>query len=203
LSGAACVSPPAPPELKRSIAYLDLLLALIVILAFSFLSVAQTESFVRLLDAAKHGDASAQNDLGIGYAEGQGVRRDQKKAVYWFRQSAAQGNALGTCNLGLHYAKGWGVRRDPILMMKYVFAANALDGLKCNPAEFIYSIKPKPSECQVEKGSNLAIVWLRAHPDFKNDHDKRPWLGEGKHPITVREQGGSVQLPTKRTKKCR
>jgi TPR repeat protein len=178
------------------------LLALLLNTAPLLLS-AQRDAFNRSLHAAKHGDASAQNDVGIAYAEGQGVRRDQKKAVYWFRKSAAQGNALGTCNLGLNYQNGWGVKRDPILMMKYVFAANALDGLKCNPADFNYSTKPKPTECQIEKGSDLAVAWLRAHLDFKNDHDERPWLGDGKYAITVREQGGSVQLPRKRTKRCR
>jgi hypothetical protein len=88
-------------------------------------------------------------------------------------------------------------------MMKYVFAANALDGLKCNPADFICSVKPKPTECQIEKGWGLAVAWLRAHPNFKNDHDERPWLENGKYPVTVREQGGSVQLPIRRKKKCR
>ena len=183
------------------------LLAFSFVLAIAGLCIAQGDraraNFNRLLAAANEGDANAQNELGIAYADGNGVSRNQKQAVYWFRKSATQGNALGTCNLGLHYSKGWGVHRDPVLMMKYVFAANALDGLKCNPAEFIYSSKPKPTECQIQKGSDLAVAWLRGHPDFKNDHDERPWLGQGKYPITVREEGGSVQLATKRKRKCR
>ena len=180
---------------------------LLLIVAVTFVgptaSFGQSKSFIALLEKARQGDANAQNELGIAYSEADGVQRDQRRAVYWFLKSAAQGNSLGTCNLGLHYSKGWGVRRNPTLMMKYVFAANALDGLKCNPADYIYSIKPKPTECQIEKGWDLAVAWLRAHPDFKNDHDERPWMGNGEYPITVRERGGSVQLPIKRKKKCR
>ena len=180
------------------------IIATLFVIAVAWLScAAQTNDFDRYLADAKAGDASAQNGLGIAYAEGKGVRRDQKQAVYWFRKSAAQGDSAGTCNLGLHYGKGWGVRRNPVIMMKYVFAANALDSLECNPAEFIYTTKPKPTKCQIQKGSDLAVAWLGRHPDFKNDFGKRPWLGQGQYPVTVREQGGSVQLPQKRAKKCR
>ena len=177
-------------------------LTFLLLIGFS-VSSGQSSSVLWLLEKAKEGDASAQNELGVAYAEGTGIHRDQRQAVYWFSKAAAQGNALGTCNLGLHYGKGWGLRRNLTLMMKYVFAANALDGLKCNPGEFTYSIRPKPTECQIEKGWTLAVAWLRAHPDFKNDLSERPWMDSGKYPTTVREHGPSVQLPIKRTKKCR
>ena len=86
-------------------------------------------------------------------------------------------------------------------MMKWVFVANALDGLKCQPGDYVEMFKP--SECQIEKGGEMAVAWLRAHPELKNDHDERPWLGDGQYSITLREQGSSVQLPIKRKKKCK
>jgi TPR repeat protein len=162
---------------------------------------AQKKFSTELLAAARQGDADAQNELGIAYSEGLGVRHDQTKAVNWFRRSAEQGYSLGACNLGLHYGRGAGVRRDRTLMMKWVFAANALDGLRCQPGDYVEMFKPH--ECQIERGWEMAVAWLKTHPSFKNNHGKRPWLNEGQYPITLREQGSTTQLPPKRTRKCR
>ena len=173
------------------------------ILAVSFaylVSFGQKEFSSNLLESSQRGDASAQNELAIAYSEGLGIKPSQRKAVYWFRKSAEQGYPLGVCNLGLHYGRGAGVRRNQTLMMKWVFVANALDGLKCQPGDYVELFKP--SECQVEKGWEMALAWLKAHPDLKNNHDERPWLGDGQYPITHREQGSSVQLPIKRKRKC-
>ena len=42
---------------------------------------------------AKQGDATAQNNLGLMYGEGQGVPQDYKTAHKWYRLAAEQGNA--------------------------------------------------------------------------------------------------------------
>jgi TPR repeat protein len=49
--------------------------------------------------AADHGDASAQHNLGVMYAQGQGVARDYAAAVKWYRKGADQGEALAQNNL--------------------------------------------------------------------------------------------------------
>ena len=43
---------------------------------------------------AKKGDAEAQTTLGGMYADGQGVAKDYKQAVKWYRKSAEQGFAV-------------------------------------------------------------------------------------------------------------
>lgn len=43
--------------------------------------------------AAKRGDAEAQFNLGLMYAEGRGVREDAREAVRWFRRAAEQDHA--------------------------------------------------------------------------------------------------------------
>ena len=164
-------------------------------------SFAQENYSADLLAAAQHGNAEAQNELGIAYSEGLGIKPNQIEAVNWFRKSAEQGSRVGACNLGLHYGRGLGIRRDRSLMMKWVFVANALDGLTCQPADYVEMFKP--GECQIESGWELAVAWLKAHPSLKNNHDERPWLSEGEYPITVREQGSSVQLPIKSKRKCK
>ena len=161
----------------------------------------QSPSFIALLEKANRGDADAQNELGIAYSEGKGVKPDQRKAVYWFRKSAEQGYALGACNLALHYRMGWGVRRNVTLMWKYTLAAHALDGLKCNPADVPDKFQNR--ECSMEKGWELAVAWLKAHPGFRNNFGRQPWNdSENQYPVTLREYGGSVQLPILRSKRC-
>ena len=41
----------------------------------------------------------AQNNLGAMYFTGEGVDRDEKKAVEWFKKAAAQGNEEAQANL--------------------------------------------------------------------------------------------------------
>jgi TPR repeat protein len=50
--------------------------------------------------AAAKGNASAQFNLGIMYANGEGVPKDEAKAVEWYQKSAAQGDADAQCFLG-------------------------------------------------------------------------------------------------------
>lgn len=162
----------------------------------------QSGSFDALLEKAKAGDFDAQNEVGISYSEGRGVLSNQRTAVYWFRKSAENGYPIGICNLGLHYGRGWGVRRDPILMMKYVFAANAINGLKCNPGDYVYVFKP--SKCAIQRGWTLAVDWLRAHPSFDDNFGNRPWMEEnGQYGVTRREHGPSFDVPPRGKVACK
>jgi TPR repeat protein len=40
------------------------------------------------------GDPDAQNDLGFCYANGEGVKKDMKKAAKYYRLAAAQGSSM-------------------------------------------------------------------------------------------------------------
>ncbi|MGH9969374.1 MAG: tetratricopeptide repeat protein [Pyrinomonadaceae bacterium] len=180
---------------------MKIILVLLLLLVSATATFSQSASFLSLLEKAKLGNVDAQNEVGIAYSEGIGVKPNQSQAVFWFRKSAEQGYALGTCNLALHYAMGWGVKGNLTLMWKYVFAAHALDGLKCNPAD-VYP-KFRKRRCSIERGWELAVSRLRAHPDFKNDFGERPWAeNKNQYPVTVRENRGSVQLPIKRSGTC-
>jgi hypothetical protein len=61
---------------------------------------------------AEAGDATAQNNLGAMYANGQGVPQDDEEAAKWFRLAAEQGGADAQNNLGVMYANGRGVPQD-------------------------------------------------------------------------------------------
>ena len=57
---------------------------------------------------AEQGHAGAQYQLGLLYANGQGVTKDDAKARQWYEKAAAQGHTEAQVNLGvlLMYARG-------------------------------------------------------------------------------------------------
>lgn len=64
------------------------------------------------LAAAEKDLASAQFNLGVMYANGVGVPKDDQQAVSWYRKAAEQGHADAQFNLGVMYANGEGVPKD-------------------------------------------------------------------------------------------
>lgn len=63
-------------------------------------------------EAAKRGDAVAQNNLGVCYENGYGVPQSLAEAVKWYRKSAEQGYADAQFSLGVCYANGDGVSQS-------------------------------------------------------------------------------------------
>ena len=61
---------------------------------------------------AEQGNADAQFNLGVLYANGKGVPQDYAEAMKWYRQSAEQDNASAQFNLGVLYYDGKGVPQD-------------------------------------------------------------------------------------------
>ena len=61
---------------------------------------------------AEQGEARAQNNLGVMYANGDGVLQDAAEAVRWYRMAAEQGEAGAQHNLGIMYDNGRGVLQD-------------------------------------------------------------------------------------------
>lgn len=72
-----------------------------------------------LRSRAAAGDAEAQYEVALRYADGQSVARDAKQAAAWFGKAAAQGLAMADYRLGSAYEKGVGVDRDPALAMSW------------------------------------------------------------------------------------
>ena len=68
---------------------------------------------------AGQGHAGAQYNLGLMYANGEGVPEDDAEAVKWYRKAAEQGHASGQFNLGGMYANGWGVPEDDAEAVKW------------------------------------------------------------------------------------
>ena len=58
------------------------------------------------------GNTTAQVNLGVMYAKGQGVPKDEAEAVKWWRKAAEQGESQAQVNLGVMYFNGQGVPKD-------------------------------------------------------------------------------------------
>jgi uncharacterized protein len=74
--------------------------------------------------AAEAGQAEAQFDLGVLYAQGLGVPRDLSEAARWYSRAAEQGNAEAQFALGQMCSRGWGVPRDEADAMRWFQLAN-------------------------------------------------------------------------------
>ena len=70
--------------------------------------------FEKTLVEAKDGDAAAMVNIGLMYANGEGVVKDDKEAVKWYRKAAELGNAGAMNNLCFKYANGEGVVKDTV-----------------------------------------------------------------------------------------
>jgi len=68
---------------------------------------------------AKQGHAGAQYQLGLLYANGQGVPKDDVQARQWYEKAAVQGHAEAQVNLGSLYDYGRGVPQDFKLAAKW------------------------------------------------------------------------------------
>ena len=75
--------------------------------------------------AADQGVAAAQFNLGVSYADGEGVLKDDAEAARWYRLAADQGHAAAQFNLGIRYGKGEGVLKDSVLAHMWFNIAGA------------------------------------------------------------------------------
>jgi TPR repeat protein len=66
----------------------------------------------RILNRADAGDSSAQYEMALRYADGEGVPQNYRDAMAWFAKAAANGNDNAQWKLGLGYIKGIGVPHD-------------------------------------------------------------------------------------------
>src|SRR4029079_10372377 len=73
--------------------------------------------------AALGGDAAAQYEVGIRFADGRGVAQNGEEAVRWLDRSAKAGFAPALFRLGGLYEKAIGVKKDLVASRDYYRAA--------------------------------------------------------------------------------
>ena len=99
-------------------------------------------------------DASAQFNLGLMYANGEGVPQDDAEAVKWYLKAAEQGNVKAQFNLGLMYDDGYGVAEDDVEAYAWFSVAGAGGDKDARKNRDI--IKRDLTPTQLERGQALA-----------------------------------------------
>lgn len=91
----------------------------------AFYSRGDAETALRFwIPLAERGDKCAQSSLGDLYSTGgYNVQQDYKKAVGWYRKSAAEGFYVAQYKLGMMYERGQGVPRDIALSHMWMLIA--------------------------------------------------------------------------------
>ena len=135
---------------------------------------AELKAFLGTKAKADQGDATAQYNLGLMYANGTGVAKDEAEAVKWFRKAADQGIARAQHNLGVMYANGQGVVKDEVEAVKWYRKA-ADQGLAeaQNNLNVILRAQAKNVSWKEEVGAGLGLclagllaAWARKRSRF-------------------------------------
>ena len=111
------------------VAVLFAVLVFLPSLAHAGMTDAEVKEFMQDKALAEKGDRVAQCNMGINYAFGLGVAKDQVQAVSWYRKAAEQGYALAQSNLGYFYESGTGVAKDEIEAYAYYNLAGITNDL--------------------------------------------------------------------------
>ena len=103
---------------------------------------------------AEAGDAEAQGNLGIMYADGTGVPEDDAEAVRWYRKAAQQGVAEAQTRLGVMYANGEGVPEDSVQAYAWFNLAAVQDNKAAQDNKDV--VRKKMTPAQIAEAEKLS-----------------------------------------------
>jgi len=115
----------------------------------------------KLKPVAEHGNAQAQNKLGVMHSQGQGVARNDKEAGVWWGKAAEQGHVEAQESLGLLYAKGQGVAQDWVQAYKWFSIAGASGKETALNNQKVIGVHMSPEK--IAEANALAQEWLEKH----------------------------------------
>jgi len=150
---------------------------------------AYTTAYQKWKDLAAQGDVKAQNNLGILYRRGLGVKKNPKEAAKWYKLAADQGFAKAQFNLGLMYKRGNGVEKDLIKAID-LYQLSARNGY--SRAQFALGLRYERGE-GVKQNQVKALKWLnlaitRASGKFRrNVATARERISEGLSDAEIQE----------------
>jgi TPR repeat protein len=140
--------------------------------------------------AAEGGQAEAQFDLGVLYAQGRGVTRDLTQAADWYRKSAEQGNAEAQFALGQLYLRGWGVPRDEADALQWLQLANSVEsegpptdwlrvegyGMEQDPRQAAYWYRRAADKGHPEAQFNLGALYASGTGVKRDEAQAERWI---------------------------
>ncbi|MGB0497767.1 MAG: tetratricopeptide repeat protein [Rubricella sp.] len=118
-------------------------------------------AYEALLPAARSGNADAEELIGILYAMGLGVERDDRRAFEWYLRSAMKGHPGAQSGVGWYYEIGRGVAQD--LVRAYMwYGLSAIGG------------DPDAAISIEEVARNMTPEQISAAQELIDDY--RPWM---------------------------
>lgn len=120
------------------------------------------EAMEELLPAAQSGNAEAEELIGVMYALGLGVEKDDVRAFEWYLRSAMKGHAGAQSGVGWYYEVGIGMPA-PDLVRAYMWYVLSAIGGDPDAAISLEEVVKKMTPEQIEKALVLVEdyrVWL-------------------------------------------
>ena len=120
------------------------------------------EAMLKLIPAARSGNADAEELIGVMYAMGLGVERDDIRAFEWYLRSAMKGHPGAQSGVGWYYEIGRGMPA-PDLIRAYMWYVLSAIGGDPDAAISQEEVVKKMSSEQIEKAHILIDdykVWL-------------------------------------------
>ena len=120
------------------------------------------QAMQELLPAARSGNAEAEELIGVMYAMGLGVERDETRAFDWYLRSAMKGHPGAQSGVGWYYEVGKGMP-TPDLVRAYAWYVLSAIGGDPDAAISQEEVVKKMTQEQIEKAHLLIDdyrVWL-------------------------------------------
>ena len=146
--------------------------------------------------AAELGDAESQFFLGVAYFYGNGVAKDPRKGVRWFRKAAEQGNLQAQTVLGGAYWEGRGVIEDKREAVRWLrkpaeqgepFAQELLavayskgQGVIQDKRESVRWYRKAAEQGNVPSQHDLGLAYLRGEGVIEDEREAYIWLSIAK-----------------------
>jgi uncharacterized protein len=141
-------------------------------------------------ESADAGQAEAQFDLGVLYAQGIGVSRDLTEASRWYQKAADQGNAAAQFALGQLYSRGWGVPRDVADAIRWFEMANSVDsggpptdwspvvgyGMARDPQRAAFWYRQAADRGHPEAQFNLGLLYAKGEGVKRDNAQAARWM---------------------------
>ena len=110
---------------------------------------------------SKEGDANTEFALGVRYALGTGVLRDDRQAFSLFQKAAEQGNVSAQSALATSYWLGCGIRENNV--EAYSWATIAHERGDPPSGELLKVLASTMSQTELSEGTRKAQEWERKH----------------------------------------
>jgi len=114
-------------------------------------------SFQQVIRDAEKGHKEAQFFVGLCYALGQHIEKNNEEAVNWWLKSANQGYARSQFRLGLAYENGEGVSKS--LLMAYGWLLLAKAGGYTDPSSHLETLEKSLSASELKVARSWVNEW--------------------------------------------